>query len=67
MMERTFEPIGKLFGVRLGAVKEIPWEIPGQNMPKPNGDPNQMEKEPEEKPKEEEEEKPEAKLLKLYG
>lgn len=67
MLERAFEPIGKLFGVRLGAVKEIPWEIPGQNMPKPNGDPNQLEKEPEEKPKKEEETKEEAKLLKLYG
>lgn len=67
-IERTFEPIGKLFGVRLGEIEEIPWEIPGMdNMPKLNGDPKQelapkKEEEPEEK-----EPKEEAKLRKIYG
>lgn len=66
-LERVFDPIGKLFGVRLGEIKEIPWEIPGMNMPVLNGDPNQLEKEPEENPKEEPKEEETAKLRKLYG
>ena len=67
LMERAFEPVGKLFGVRLNEIQQIPWEIPGQNMPKLNGDPNQLEKaEPkEEEPKEEENN--EAKLRSIYG
>ena len=70
-IERVFDPIAKLFGVRLGKIKQIPWEIPGQNDPKLNGDPNQLKKEaPKEEVKEEEEKeepKEEAKLVKLYG
>jgi hypothetical protein len=55
VLERAFEPISKLFGVRLNGIKEIPWEVPGMNAPVPNGDPNQemrtdeQKKEPEEK------------------
>ena len=71
IIERVFDPIAKLFGVRLGKIKQIPWEIPGQNDPKLNGDPNQLKKEPakEEVKEEEEKEEPkeEAKLVKLYG
>jgi hypothetical protein len=66
LLERTFEPVGKLFGANLGEIEKIPWEIPGQNAPMMNGDPNQdlstdKQKE-EEEPKEEE-----AKLIKIYG
>lgn len=63
VLERAFTPIAKLFGVRLGEIGQIPWEIPGMNDPKLNGDPNQLEKK-EEEPEEKEEE---AKLRKLYG
>ena len=70
IIERAFDPIAKLFGVRLGKIKQIPWEIPGENDPKLNGDPNQLKKEaPKEEVKEEEpkEEKEEAKMIRLYG
>lgn len=69
ILERAFEPIAKLFGVRLGKIKQIPWEIPGENTPKLNGDPDQLKKEePKEKEEvKEEEDKQEAKLYKLYG
>lgn len=68
LLERIFTPIAKLFGVRLGSIKEIPFEIPGMNMPKLNGDPNQLQ---EEEPKKEQEEEPKeearTKLIKIYG
>ena len=66
LIERVFEPISKLFGVRLGGINQIPWEIPGMNDPKLNGDPNQLQKKKEEQPEEEDQES-EAKLRKLYG
>jgi hypothetical protein len=47
MLERAFKPVADLFGVRLGKIEEKPWEIPGMNDPKLNGDPNQLEKEEE--------------------
>jgi hypothetical protein len=42
LLERIFQPIGKLMGVRLGEIVEKPWEIIGQNDPELNGDPNQL-------------------------
>ena len=67
VLERAFEPIAKLVGVGLGSIEEIPWEIPGQNMPQLNGDTNQIEKETKKEDVKEKEEEQEAKLYKLYG
>jgi hypothetical protein len=63
LIARMFKPIGELFGYDLGEIQEQAFEIPGLNMPKLNGDPNQL---IEEKP-ELEEETSEAKLRALYG
>jgi hypothetical protein len=64
LIERLFFPVSQMFGVNLGEVKEQSFEIPGLNMPKLNGDPNQLNEEPED---EQPEENQEAKLRKIYG
>jgi len=66
MIERIFQPIAKAFGVRLGEIKESVFEIPGMNMPKLNGDPNQLQD--QEQSKEDiKTDETQAKLVKLYG
>lgn len=70
LLERVFIPLGKLFGVRLGKIKEIPFEIPGMNMPKLNGDPNQMQPDKDADPNNQEPkptDQKQAKLMKIYG
>jgi hypothetical protein len=60
---RTFNVISDLFGSPVGMIKEQVFEIPGMNMPKLNGDPDQLNEEPEP----ETETEPEAKLKTIYG
>jgi hypothetical protein len=62
LIARMFKPIGELFGYNLGEIQEQAFEIPGLNMPKLNGNPDQLSEEPQP-----EQETSEAKLRKLYG
>ncbi len=55
LLERVFDPIGKLFGVRLNEITPTEWEIPGMVQV-----PSMQENKPEQ-------EETEAKMRKLYG
>jgi hypothetical protein len=61
MLERVFDPIGKLFGVRLGTIEPTEWMIPGM-VQVPGMDTKQ-----EEEKEEPEEKEQEAKLRSIYG
>jgi hypothetical protein len=49
LLERILKPVGKLQGTILGKIKEQVYEIPGLNMPKLDGNPDQLNKQENEK------------------